>query len=261
MALNVRHWGDGPPVLLVHGAVTNGEASWSRQQPLAERWRLIVPDRRGFHPNPPAPGTDFDVDAADMADLLGPGAHLVGHSYGGIVALLAADLRPDAVRSLTLIEVPAMSLLRGRPEIDRAIAAARERLRHGPTDPRAYFVSFLQAIGAPTASVPDPLPPAMAQNVTLFAHERPPWDAEIPVERLRAAPFPKMVVSGGHDPTQERISDTLAGALGPGTERVVIEGSGHAVPRTGAAFNDRLEDFLDRAEAGAELGPRESGHR
>ena len=251
MVLNVRYWGDGPPVLLVHGAITNGEASWSRQRPLADRWQLIVPDRRGFHPNPPAPGTDFDVDAADMAELLGPGAHLVGHSYGGIVALLAADLRPDAVRSLTLIEVPAMSLLRGRPEIDQAIAAAEERLRHGPADPRAYFVSFLQAIGGPAASIPDPLPAAMAQNVALFAHERPPWDAEIPVERLSAAPFPKLVVTGGHDPTQELISDTLAARLGPDTERVVIEGSGHAVPRTGTPFNERLEAFLLRAEGGA----------
>src|SRR6516225_7595311 len=135
--LNVRRWGAGPPVLLVHGAVTNGESSWSRQRPLGERWELIVPDRRGFHPNPPAGGTDFDVDAGDIAELLGPGAHLVGHSYGGIVSMLAADLRPDAVRSLTLVEVPAMSLLRGHPEIEDAIAAGNERLHRGPADPRA----------------------------------------------------------------------------------------------------------------------------
>jgi pimeloyl-ACP methyl ester carboxylesterase len=246
--INVSHWGSGRPVVLVHGAVNNGEASWSKQRPLADRWRLIVPDRRGFFPNPPADGSDFEIDAGDVAELLGDSAHLVGHSYGAIVALLAAARRPEAVRSLTVIEPPAFSLLRGRPDIEQSIAEGVERFRTGATDPRAFFLSFLESIGAPTRNVPDPLPPPVAQNVALFAHERPPWEAELPVDQLRNAPFPKLVVSGGHNTNLELLSDTVAAALGSDTQRAVITGAGHSVARTGAAFNDRLESLLDEGE-------------
>src|SRR5262249_15362514 len=78
------------------------------QQPLADRFQLIVPDRPG-HGRSPDPGRPdgAEADGLWVADLLEEGAHLVGHSFGGAVALAAAARRPPAVRSLTLIE-PAM---------------------------------------------------------------------------------------------------------------------------------------------------------
>jgi pimeloyl-ACP methyl ester carboxylesterase len=42
-------------------------------------------DRRGFGENSSADGEDFEVDARDIAEALGEGAHLVAHSYGGVV--------------------------------------------------------------------------------------------------------------------------------------------------------------------------------
>jgi len=50
--------------------------------------------------------SDYEVDARDVVDLLAAGAHLVGHSYGAVVAMLAAATRPDLARSLALIEPP-----------------------------------------------------------------------------------------------------------------------------------------------------------
>ena len=41
-----------PRVLLVHGSVVNGDATWAAQRPLAERFELVVPNRRGFPPGP-----------------------------------------------------------------------------------------------------------------------------------------------------------------------------------------------------------------
>jgi pimeloyl-ACP methyl ester carboxylesterase len=67
-------------------------------------------DRRGFGESPDIERSDYEVDASDVAKLLGDGAHLVGHSYGGAVAMLAAGLRPPIVRSLTLIEPSAFRL-------------------------------------------------------------------------------------------------------------------------------------------------------
>src|SRR5919198_138719 len=79
-------------------------------RPPAARYHMLLLDRRGYGDSPPraTPATfdvrAFDTQAEEIADLLGEGAHLVGHSYGGLLSLLAAACRPDAVRSLTVIE-------------------------------------------------------------------------------------------------------------------------------------------------------------
>lgn len=50
---------------------------------------------------------DFERDATLLGPLLESGSHLLGHSYGGMVALYMAVAQPTAVKSLTLIEPPA----------------------------------------------------------------------------------------------------------------------------------------------------------
>ena len=116
--LYAEAWGDGTPVVLVHGSLATGAEEWEAQRPLAgEGFRLLVPDRRGYGRSPMARGEDFLRDAEDIADLMGDGAHLVGHSYGGLGALFAAARRPEATRSLTLLEpgaLPSVSTIQGR---------------------------------------------------------------------------------------------------------------------------------------------------
>ena len=102
-ALFVDTWGTGTPVVLVHGSLATGADEWQAQRLLAdEGFRLIVPDRRGYGRSPAADGEDFIRDGDDIADLMGDGAHLVGHSYGGLGVLFAAAQRPDATVSVTL---------------------------------------------------------------------------------------------------------------------------------------------------------------
>src|SRR5262249_59181238 len=83
--------------------------------------RFLRVDRRGCGASPADGRVDFERDAHDVAQLLGDGAHLVGHSYGGVVSLLAAAQRPDAVRSLALIEPPAFGGARGHPALEEVI--------------------------------------------------------------------------------------------------------------------------------------------
>ena len=102
-SIHIERWGSsGPRVVLVHGGAqgteTGGERNFAFQRPLAEQgWQLIVPDRPG-HGRSPDPGRpdDAEADGAWVAELLGDGAHLLGHSYGGVIALCAAGLRPEA---------------------------------------------------------------------------------------------------------------------------------------------------------------------
>ena len=95
-----------PYVLMVHGSVVNAEATWAAQRPLADRFELVAPNRRGFPPGPDVERVDFEDEAVWLDRFLRPGTHLVGHSYGGVISLLAAARRPEQLRSLTVIEPP-----------------------------------------------------------------------------------------------------------------------------------------------------------
>jgi hypothetical protein len=79
--------------------------------------------------------------------------------------------------------------------------------------------------------------------------ERDPAEAAIPFEELARAPFPKLVVSGGHSAAFEAVCDVLEERLG--AERAVLPRTGHSVQRLGEPFNGLLRAFVLRAEAQA----------
>jgi pimeloyl-ACP methyl ester carboxylesterase len=107
----VNHYtveGDGDPVVLLHGGLSDSTA-WQLQIPaLASAFRTYAFDRRG-HGGTPDNDDPFDYDemagetVAFLEDVVGGPAHLVGWSDGGIVALLTSLARPDLVRRQVLI--------------------------------------------------------------------------------------------------------------------------------------------------------------
>jgi pimeloyl-ACP methyl ester carboxylesterase len=235
-----------PRVLLVHGSVVGGQATWGAQRALADRFELVVPDRRGFPPNPPVDRVDFEEEAAWLDEWIVPGTHLVGHSYGGVIALLAAARRTDDVRSLTVIEPPAFGVARGHPAADEFIARGDAHWGEAPREPEAFLRAFLALVGSPAP--PGRLSAALLQGARTLMVERLPWEAEIPFAILAAAPFPKLVVSGAHSPAFEEVCAVLE--RGIGADRAVMPGAGHSVQRLGAPFNDLLAAFVERAERG-----------
>jgi len=231
-------------LVLVHGSVVGGRATWRVQLPLTERFELVVLDRPGFPPNPPVGRVDFEEDAELVAGLLEPGDHLVGHSYGGVISLLAAASRPELVRSLTVIEPPATHVAIDDPAVAAFAAAGQALYAGGDTDDiEAFLRRFLSAVGS-TFVPPSPLPPDLEQGARALAVERGPWEAEIPLEMLAATVFPKLVVSGAHHPAFDAICDTLERELD--AERVVLPGYGHAAQRH-PDFNAHVADFIERA--------------
>jgi pimeloyl-ACP methyl ester carboxylesterase len=233
-----------PHLLLVHGSVVNGEVTWAAQRPLAERFDLVVPNRRGFPPGPEVDRVDFEDEAVWLDRYLEPGTHVVGHSYGGVISLLAAARRSELVRSLTVIEPPCLGVARGDPVVD-AYEARSELLWHGSPEPATFLRAFLEGIGSPIPS--GEFSPALLQGARTLLVERHPWEAEIPCEELAAAPFPKLVVSGAHSEPLDIVCDVLERRLG--AERAVLPGAGHSVQRLGRPFNDLLAAFVERAEA------------
>lgn len=232
--------GSGPRLVLVHGS--GGGSGWPAQRPLAERYALVMPTRSGYPPNPPLGRIDFEEQAEELLGLLEPGDHLVGHSYGGVVSLLAA---PNAdLRSLTAIEPPALGIARGTPAVDELIA---ELMPLWPTDlePEEFLRRFVETVGAlGSYNAPSPLPPDMEASVRALMVERAPWEAEIPFDALASAPFPKLVVSGAHNAAFDAVCDVLEQRLG--AERAVLPGAGHSIHRA-PGFNDLLVEFVSRA--------------
>ena len=252
-----RAGGQGPRVLLVHGSIVPGWQTWHAQRPLAEAFRLVVPHRTGYPPNPPLERIDFEAQATEIAALIEPGMHVVGHSYGGVVSLLAAALVPDRVRSLAVIEPPAFGLARGNPAVEELIGRVAALSADADLSPRDFFLRFAGLVGA-TPSLPDPLPPEMVAAAQATRVERPPWEARVPFEVLTDAGFPRLVFSGAHSPAFDAVVEVLARHLP--AERVVISGAQHSVQRTGEPFNARLRAFILAAEAavphsGADGGP------
>src|SRR3954451_22611900 len=94
-----RSAAQGPRIVFVHGSVMGGRPTWSGQRALGDRFELDILERPGFPPNPSVDHVDFEEHALLVAAALEGDAHLVGHSYGGVIALLAAAAVPERVRS------------------------------------------------------------------------------------------------------------------------------------------------------------------
>jgi pimeloyl-ACP methyl ester carboxylesterase len=244
----------GQPILFVHGSMSWGEATWGAQRPLASRWRLRFVDRRGFGSSAARDeGVDFELDALDVAALLeAEPAHLVGHSYGAVVTLLAAAGAPGSVRSLTVIEPPAFGIARGDPIVDRFSARMRRLIPPPPdTTEEAFRAAFLGAMGfdRPRLAISSDVE---RRSIRASMSERGPEEADIPLAALRSAPFPKLVVRGAWDGAPP-AARTWAGAALASTARVlaaaiaageaVFQGATHSPQALGAPFNARLETF------------------
>jgi pimeloyl-ACP methyl ester carboxylesterase len=69
-----------------------------------------------------------------------------------------------------------------------------------------------------------------------------PWEAEIPLDELAAADFPKLVISGAHHPAFDAVCDVLEQRLP--ARREVLPGAGHGIPRA-SGYLELLAGFLD----------------
>ena len=232
-------------VVFVHGSVGNGDAAWVEQRPLADEFELVIVNRPGFPPGPLIDRVDFEEHADWVVERMQPGDHLCGHSYGAVVSLYAAAKAPE-LRSLTVVEPPAFGIAAGRAGADEFLARIKPLWSDGPREPRAFLAAFYAAVAGREVELPDPLPPEMYQGAQILMIERGPWEAEPPLDQLRAAAFPKLVVSGGWSPGFDDVCDVLEERLD--AQRSVLPGMGHNPQLLGKPFNDVLRTFLRGAE-------------
>lgn len=141
--LNVHYYGptEGPRVLALHGITGHG----GRWRNLAANYlpeaRVIAPDLRGHGRSPALPPWGLDAHVADVVSVLdGTPAVVVGHSFGGAVAVRLATRYPELVRSLVLLD-PAVGLppelllditlgMLGSPDYTDVAEARSDKLNH-----------------------------------------------------------------------------------------------------------------------------------
>jgi pimeloyl-ACP methyl ester carboxylesterase len=108
----VRMWydvrGEGDPLVLLHGGLTDSRDFAGNLATLADRWRVYLPERRGHgHTADVAGPLTLGAMAQDTIGFLervvGQPAQVVGYSAGAMVALRVALARPDLVAKLVLI--------------------------------------------------------------------------------------------------------------------------------------------------------------
>ena len=216
---------------------------------MAERgWQLVVPDRPG-HGQSPDPGRpdDAELDGALVAELLEDGAHFVGHSFGGAVALAAAVRRPEAVRSLTVIEPAMQALATSDPRVRRFV--------FGLLMARFFSLSAanrakraLKLIGIPPEMVGGADPEMLTRLGRSLGRVKIPSKAtlERQLGEIKRAKIPLLVVTGGWNPAFEVSGDVVA-ATGGG-RRAVIQSPHHFPQLVSEEFNQILEAFMKESD-------------
>lgn len=236
--------GEGPPLLLLHGATSKGTHDWGAQRPLLRSdFRLFMPDARAHH------RTRFDLaqgwaradlvtDALAFADALGlERFHVMGLSMGARTAVELAIAHPQRLLSMVAVSAsfehePAASVSRRRmdPEAiardDPAWAGELER-RHDPHQGRGHWRQLLLAIRQDTQQLTTPTP-----------------------EELRRIRLPVLLAYGDRDPWVPLEQAVRVKRQLPDARLLVVPDCGHVVEaERPSVFNPAMTQFLRRVRS------------
>ncbi len=262
--------GTGEPVLFVHGALSDYRTWIPQLDSFSRRYHAVSYSRRYHQPNAPKTAVADYTYRKHVDDLIAlmdslelKSSHLVGHSYGGAVAMLATLERPDLVGSLVLAEPSLFSLL-NKPEdkvslrfhriamdVVQKLAENNER----KLAVREYVNIVLGRDGY------DELPLEVVLVIVQNAHTLGPmlgmfFDLDFDSEHLRNLKTPVLIVTGESSPRVYRaVSHALHQSL-PHSELLTLAGASHGLhmenPRD---FNDAVLDFLSKGKPTAPLAP------
>lgn len=241
----LRWWrgGHGEPLVLVHGSFDDHNTFSATVPVLARHADVVSYDRRGHSLSSGPRGRGGIV--ADAEDLLavvdkvvGGPAHLVGHGYGGCVAMLAGIMRREAVRSLAVHEPPLFGLLHKNPIAKVLFAEYSVWLDHAAGliragDPAGGARVFAEKIGYGKGSWHQLFDRERRATMISNAHSwleqyHDPHARNVDITTLAWARFPVTQFIGDRThQLHELVAEELADRL-PFLRTVRIPGAGHA---------------------------------
>jgi esterase len=250
--------GVGVPLVLLHGTAVDYRYFTASMDALAVGHRVIAVSLRHHYPERWDGKGDYNLPllASDVAEFIrklnaGP-VHLVGHSYGGTVAMLVARSSPQLLRSVVSVEgMGHASNLAPTLTTEEAAARAQMLRQREAMFERGDVDAALKDFVARTGAAWDRLPEATRQSLrdnawVLYAGDKA-GRVEVPCEELRRLPIPALLIQGEKTtPFYVTTSDNLARCLSR-VERATVAGAPHAAPRTHPAeFAKVVHDFVAR---------------
>lgn len=249
VAINVRQWGTGDPLVLIHGLGMSSDLWLHQVRPFSARYHVIAIDLRGFGRSDRPRGIGmYSIDnfAADIAGVirilnLDP-VHYVGTSMGGYFGIALSLSAPELCRSLSLCHTASRSSI-----ADDVLAARTAALKDQSMDEYAKLVSA-QALAQPADPViTEWLEERVANNdqevyAQVLTEGLRSFDANDAVASIQ---LPTLALVGQHDriipPERGR---ELAKRI-PNTQLVEIAGVGHlSYIENPEAFNESILNFL-----------------
>jgi esterase len=252
--------GSGPTLVLVHGSLSDYRTWAPLMTELSAENRVIALSLRHYYPEHwNGEGNDLSLsehakDVSSFIEALGVGpVHLLGHSRGAGVALLAASMHPERIRSLILADVyPFKSLLPNtadvKAEMEKRMAVSRTVLAHFKQhDPEAGLITYVNHIVGPNGW--DNTGEAQREHLRSNA-----WtllslltDAETPLKctDLSKISAPVLIMTGDRSPPIFAYSNDAAKACLQHAYKVTIPDAGHMMFQANpSAFTTEVQFFV-----------------
>jgi pimeloyl-ACP methyl ester carboxylesterase len=248
-----------PMVIALHCSGATGSEWRELERQLGNRFSLSAPDLIGCGSNPHWTGGDFGLsdEAAHIVHLIDSvkrPVHLVGHSYGGAVAIRVALERPAQVASLSLYEPVAFHILKisgidGKAALEKITGIAdtlRRFVLSGDHDTAAMlFVEFWNGEGSWTALRKEARAELARYIPKICLEFSATLDERTPFHSYRRFNFPVLLLHGEHAPESTKIiSQQLAKAMKYASLQSIY-GAGHMGPishasAVGAMIRERI---------------------
>ncbi len=253
----------GTPVVLLHSSASSSSQWRALMEQLAPQHRVLAPDLQGCGKSTPwhfqrPLRLDDEVDAlAEVFDRAGPRFHLVGHSFGGAVALRAALRHADRLASLTLFEPVLFSLLMaaepdgaGAREIDAVSRRTTQLLDAGELEAATEtFVDYWMGAGRYAGTPEAKRPNLQAGMPAVKGHWQALFGEPTPAHAWATLPCPCLLMTGERSRASALgVAAQLRRVL-PRLSNVDIPGAGHMAPVTHPeAVNAAIAAFIAQVE-------------
>lgn len=242
LAFDYAETGSGPAILFLPGSFGTGTGWKAVLQHLGDRYREVTTSLLGYGSTPDT-RPDGNATMAQQVNLIdtiidriGESPHVVGHSYGGLSAIVHALTGQNRPKSLLLIEANPLGLLRAVGDLEHyAMFESMTRqyfadFARGDAEAARHVIDFY---GGPGTF--DSMPPKVRGYViaTTAANVRD-WSSGTPFEpsrdTLQSIKVPTTVVRGGNGhPAMRRIAELLHDAI-PGSQFITVDGGSHFLP-------------------------------
>lgn len=229
--ISVQQVGDGPALLLVHGALLNGTIPWAAVLPsLAQQFTVYAMDRRGRAPSGDGAEYSIGLEADDIGRVvaaIGQPTIVVAHSYGALAALEAIGGLKGVARFI-LYEPP----VRLSPESESDVVEKMERALAAHDNEEIVRLFLREQIGAPQEVFEgfkaSPIWPIVLQIApTLPRESREVNTHRLSGERLAACRIPTVMLLGSETQGFLREGVEWACRTIPGCRIIALEGEGH----------------------------------